>query len=156
MNFYDSLYQGLEPEETFIVWATLSGHTIHDVRNSEKYRKMDIDFGIERGETKLAIDVKKGIANYVAIEESSNHPALDGWFYKSKADAICFIDVANETLTFLVLSKEMKAHYETIKGRYELKLNEPSTANGRIWQSAFRVIPMVELKQFIVVKSLNR
>jgi hypothetical protein len=158
-NYYNDIERGKPSEELFQQWATLHNLKIQDVRDDTEYRNKDIDFILTIRSTRT-IDVKKSLDDdefHIPIQEYKDvETQWLGWFYRSEADCICFADVPTRTLVFLSMTPEMKSYYETIKDRFELLRNKPTKKGNRTWQSAFRVIPMVELKQFIVVKSLNR
>lgn len=126
-----------------------------DLRDDVQARIDDIDFKTLYGAT---YDVKTTrYDDRIIIEDATNlEPFRPGWFYKSKAQILAFVNIKTRLIIFLRFDDGFKVWYEENKWRFDLIKNRPTTHNGATWQSAFRYVPVFELKGFISAYKMNQ
>ena len=122
-----------------------------DVTGVQGFQVIDSDFLLKIGMYEIKAnyrdDKKIIIEEYTNINENLSPISL-GWFYKSKADMLVFISKDTRAMILLPFTQTFKTYYEGIKDKYELRRNRISQHNGRSWQSAFRIIPLIDLSGY--------
>jgi hypothetical protein len=122
-----------------------------DVTGCQQFQVIDSDFlskiGLFEIKANYKDDKKIVIEEYTNINQSLGRISY-GWWYKSKADLIIFVSKTTRTMIFVPFTQAVKDHYKSIKARYELIKNMPSQKDGRHWQSAFRKVPLDDLKGY--------
>jgi hypothetical protein len=151
-SFQDDIAKGKIGEVIFIEdFLNFLHINYQDVTGIQGFQIIDSDFLAKIGRYEIKANYKDD--KYLIIEEFTNaneqlSPKSLGWFYKSKADILVFISKETRAMILLPFTDEFKSHYESIKEEFELRMNKISQHNGRMWQSAFRRIPLQKLNGF--------
>lgn len=117
-----------------------------DVRNDKQYQRMDIDFII--GDISYEIKTNYNMLdNVFYIEEYRDFDnKIFGWFYYSKTNYFVLIDKESRMMVIIPNDKILHYWYEINKNNYKLNINKPTYSfNKKLWQSAFRCIPILDL-----------
>lgn len=98
-DFRKDLQIGKKGEFAVASYLATRNHQIEDVSDNQEYRDMDIDMIIRNPQgQKCTVEVKSdkkiGDTGNFCIEECNDRETgvYKGWFYKCKADYICFYD----------------------------------------------------------------
>ena len=152
MEFEQSIYEGLKYEEQFEAWCYLRGIKLKDRRN--EFVGIDYDVTLPTGQI-IQVDIKRySKPFYLAIEDLNDvRTQRPGWFYKSKATFIVYVGC--QRLVWLRLSDCFRRWYRRHKNQYYQHVNQPTHHNGSVWQSAFRFVPIEDIKQWIIEKKLT-
>lgn len=154
-NFNKDIKDGKEGETIFEKWCKKKNYRIENVTNNPDYRKSDIDYLLYYNESIIAVDIKYNYYGdfYIFIEEHSNHPKKDGWFYKSKAKWIIMINKNNNNEFIFMNLGKMRQWF---KDRYyPYTLNKPSYSKYGMWQSSYTKIPILDIPSDICVIKNN-
>lgn len=125
-----------------------------DVTKNKDYQVVGTDFlvmGIGKVEIKSTYKDDKQLI----IEEFTDYqPDLGiekrGWFYTSSASLIAFVSTSSRTIILMPFTDDLKVHYSRISERHKLIMNKPTESKfGGKWQSAYRRIPLDELKEYV-------
>ncbi len=147
--FDNDLKKGRKGELAFIAdFLELHGIQYRDVAEEKEWQPLGVDFivGSKLYEVKASYRDQSG---YLIIEELSDvETGSKGWFDKTIADVIVFIDPTKKSMIFLLMTDELKAHYNSIRGKHPTIVNEPSGKNGNTWRSSYKRIPINDLKDF--------
>lgn len=149
-NFIDDIRFGKSGTNIFVEdFLEFKGLHYFDVQSNKKYQLIDVDYVVkDSGLYEVKTNYKDD--GFIIIEECSTAPGIyDGWFYKTKADIIVFISKQTRTMIFLQFTDMFKQHYKTIRyGDNKLIVNKPTYYEGKYWQSAYRKIPLSDIKRF--------
>lgn len=149
-NFYNDLAKGETGEDRFSKWCKGRGWYCVDVTKENLFRKDKIDFLIyATGLGCVTVDVKDSYKDngQLVIEECTNYPNKDGWLYTSKANFVVF--TSEQTFIWLDMREgKFLEWWKRNNYNYQLHDNKRTTKDGRTWQSAFRVVPLEEIRQF--------
>jgi len=122
-----------------------------DVTGCQQFQVIDSDFlskvGLFEIKANYKDDKKIIVEEYTNINQDLGKISY-GWWYKSKADLIIFVSKTTRTMIFVPFTPAVKSCYESIKERYELIKNIPSQKDGKHWQSAFRKVPLDDLRGY--------
>lgn len=153
LDFHKDINRGKVGEKIFEEdFLKFFGIPFTDVSKDKKYQKIDVDFVLHLGVDKL-VDIKTNLIDdtTVIIEEYSDtfnkSGKPDGWFYKSQADQFVMINYKSKQMLFVDNNELLHNWYCENKQGYELQLNKETENKftGRIWQSAFYRIPILDI-----------
>jgi hypothetical protein len=129
------------------------GFKIYDLRNSEKYRKKDVDFLLQKNKKNILFEVKAdeqiSKTKNILIEYSHERDVgfYEGWYHYCQADVICYHDVVNE-LGYLLNWKNLK---RGIKNK--IRFMEFWNKEDKCWTQAYLVpIRVADSKHWIMKK----
>ncbi len=119
-----------------------------DVSDKQQYYVEGIDFKSTYG----PVDVKtQSYYKGIIIEEWSDYPNLDGWYYKTKAKLIVYVRPKTRSMIILPFTEAFKELYEEIKDNYEIIPNDKSVKDKSEWRSAYRVVPFNDITGFYAI-----
>ena len=151
-SFEADIQKGKTGEEIFINDFLEFLHVQYvNVTMSQGYQVIDADMKTSAGLYEIKNNYKDD--KQIIIEEYTNYNKdlgiiSLGWFYKSKANMLVFLSKNTRAMILVPFTSEFKAHYESIKGKYELIPNRISFNGNRKWQSAFRKIPLTAINGY--------
>ena len=93
--------KGDKGEELIIEFMQNRGHEVIDLSNDKRYSEPDIDFQIAGKFVELKTDYKMSRTNNLFLEtkiEYYNGTSAEGYFAKSKAEYLFYLDINNKEL----------------------------------------------------------
>lgn len=133
------------------------GIPYRNTQNIHQFQVMDVDFKDVSG---LLYEVKGSYKDNerVCIEAYTNiNPDYGsisrGWLHKSQAGVFAFISSYTFT-TILVRNTEGFRNYmeqAEKQNKYEMKLNNFSQREGRLWQSAYWTVPLIDIVPYVSI-----
>jgi len=150
-NFVTDNIKGQTKERKFKLWCARRNIQVQDLTR----RHLTYDFVVQILDRKFKVDVKSWTKpDKLVVEEfhdlTSQKP---GWFHTSEADYIVYVN--HDRLIWMNLEKARRIHNQIYRS-YDLIKNRPTRGKyGDVWQSAFRYIPLHELKESLIELTLN-
>lgn len=152
LSFSKDISRGKVGEEIFKEdFLSFLGIEYVDVTGCQKFQVIDSDYLTKIGTYEIKTNYKDNkeviIEEYTNINEEYCKKSY-GWFYKTKADLLVFISKKTRVMVMIPFTKNFKDFYDWIKDGYSLERNRPTKHNGKMWQSAFRRIPLDSITGF--------
>ena len=158
-DFKEALAAGDVGEGLASLYLSTIGYEVEDVSANQEYFEPDIDLIAKTANETMYVEVKadsrmNGTGNAVVETVSNFATGREGWYYKTKASHIFFVDVV-ANIIHCVRFEELKDLYET--KRYTFRhIRTHQMENGTYYKEAeIALIPIAKLMELPHYVQLN-